>query len=204
MKYLNAVLILLSVVVLATDLFSQIATYEGNGDDVITIKKPEKGQPYLLSILGNSERRHFSITGYTTDSNYTDLLVNTSDFYSGIVGVDLGSGEDTEILEIKAEGQWKIGVWHIGSAQKIVSSKRSDGANVLWVVGNPFTAKISANAGRNNFAVTAYDKNGDYAKLLVNTTDRYNGTVLLPKEVWLLEIKAVGDWTIELQFGKRD
>jgi hypothetical protein len=126
------------------------------------------------------------------------LRVNTSDPYNGIVGVDLGSKKNTIRLEIKAVGNWKIAVWHIGSAQKIKTYKSGESDNVLWVEGEPSIAKIAGNKKSRHFSVTAYDKYGNYQKLLVNTSKPYNGKVLLPKNVLLLQIKAVGDWTINL------
>ena len=186
------------MLLISTTLFSQTNTFDGRGDDIITVEKPQKNMPYLLTIAGNAEGQYFGVTGYDKDNERTELLVNTGEPYTGIVGVDLGSDKNTVRLEIKAEGKWDIGVWPIGAAQKIKTQKSGEGDNVLWVEGNPSTAKIIGNKRSKYFGVTAYDKHGKRAKLLVNAGKPYSGKVLLPKNTLLLKIEASGKWSIEL------
>jgi len=191
-------LAMLPLLLISTTLFSQTNTYDGRGDDIITVEKPQKNMPYLLTITGNAEGQYFGVTGYDKDNERTELLVNTGKPYTGIVGVDLGSAKNTVRLEIQAEGKWDIGVWPIGAAQKIKTQKSGEGDNVLWVEGNPSTAKIVGNKRSKYFGVTAYDKHGKRAKLLVNTGKPYSGKVLLPKNTLLLKIEASGKWSVEL------
>jgi hypothetical protein len=66
---------------------------------------------------------------------------------------------------------------------------------VLLVVGTPDLAMITGNPGGNYFGVIGY---GDRSQLLVNTTDPYEGTVLVNSDVLALEIVSEGLWTIEL------
>lgn len=69
----------------------------GTGDEVLQVT----GSPSLATISGNPNARHFAVKGYNPSS---DLLVNTTDVYTGTVRVARG----TTVLEITAEGAWEI------------------------------------------------------------------------------------------------
>ncbi len=47
--------------------------------------------------------------------------------------------------------------------------------------------------------LAAHNNFGRQVKLLANTTDPYSGRTLLPPDVLILTVKAVGDWTISLE-----
>ena len=174
--------------------------YRGAGDDVISITKPVNG-PVLLYISGNSGGNHFAVKGYDDNGSMTSLLVNTTDTYSGVVPLDLGKRKSTSTLEISANGSWSVKIRPIDYASKINPPDISTGSNddVLWIDGNAKIAQISGNDQGRHFAVKCYDKYGNLKKLLLNTTNPYNGKVLLPKNALLLEVSAVGGWTILLK-----
>ena len=132
-------LLTLSLFLFATTLLAQHATYSGNGDDVITLDKPDSNMPALLQIWGNSSHRHFAVKGYDSSGNQTELLVNTTKDYKGFVPVDLGTNSQTTRLEISASGTWSIDVYSIGSAQTmdVPGSCTGHGDDVLWVEGQP-------------------------------------------------------------------
>ena len=65
------------------------AKYEGRGDDVINITKPEIGHAAILSISGNRAERHFSVSGFSDSGKMTKLLVNTTSSYDGFVLIDM-------------------------------------------------------------------------------------------------------------------
>jgi len=71
---------------------------EGSGDEVFFL---DGSKPDLANIVGNDEGRHFAVISY---GSYSDLLVNTTDVYSGTVIVD----GDTLAIEVKAAGSWNI------------------------------------------------------------------------------------------------
>jgi hypothetical protein len=180
---------------------AQFKKYTGTGDDVLMIEKPKAGLPALLVVSGNSVSKNFSMISYSSNREYIDLLVNTTDAYSGIVPIDLPPSTETKMLKVTATGSWQISVYSIGAAQKIsVEAPKTDsGDNVLWIEGKASIADISGNSEGSNFSVIAYDGNGNYADLLVNTTDPYSGRVLLPANTLLLKISATGNWSIKLK-----
>jgi hypothetical protein len=180
---------------------AQEETYSGNGDDVIRIEKPSADRPALLVIQGNQQGRHFAVIGYTASRERTGVLVNTTDPYSGIVPLDLPPTENTALLEVSATGPWSIDVYPIGAAQQVEvpGSFDGEGDRVLWIDGEPSTADISGNRAGRHFAVIAYGRYGNGQGVLVNTTNSYDGTVLLPRDVLLLEVTGTGSWTIRLE-----
>lgn len=195
---LFVVIILISVNIYSTE--NQFM-FSGTGDDIISITKEDKNIPYVANIDGNKDKRFFSVKSYDSGGNYIDLLVNTGEIYYGCVPLDLPIGTITTMLEIKAEGKWQIIVLPISMTEHIdIGVKRSYPCdNVLWINGEAKTAKIIGNYGSNFFSVIAYDKYGNYSKLLVNTDDIYSGTVLLPKDTLLLKVSATGNWSILLK-----
>lgn len=67
----------------------------------------------------------------------------------------------------------------------------SEKLDPMWVF------EIVGNEADKHFAVTAYDKDGEYLDLLVNTTRPYSGTVYEKTiEGRMLEVQATGAWTI--------
>jgi len=129
------------------------------------------------------------------------LLVNTSDSYSGIVPIDLPPNTITKYLEINAVGSWQIIVLPIGMSETIELNEKKDmsGDDVLWIEGDAIFAEIFGNSASRHFSIIAYDKYGRYSKLLVNTSDFYSGKVMLPKDTLLLEVNAVGNWSITVK-----
>jgi len=180
---------------------AQHKEYSGSGDDILVIEKPKADLPALLVINGNSASSHFSITSFDENRDRVDLLVNTTDPYSGIVPIDLPVGTNTKMLKITASGSWTVHVYSIGAAPKIstASPKSDEGDNVLWIEGEAAVASITGNSVSSHFSVEAYDGSGNYSKLLVNTTDPYSGKVMLRRGTLLLKITADSRWSVSLQ-----
>ena len=72
----------------------------GEGDAVLQVFAPV----LTADIQGNDASAHFSVKSYDMDGGYLDLLVNTTDPYSGTVMMGL----DVSTLVIAAEGPWTI------------------------------------------------------------------------------------------------
>ena len=167
-------------------------TYSGTGDNVIAIEPYE--DIYVFRIEGNSGANHFAVTSYDENGEYLQLLVNTTEPYSGVV---VDPSQTTAMMEIKATGDWTITVDSIYSTPAVFTGETISGTcdTIFMSDGKAKTADISGNYGKNHFAVIAYS---DYSDLLVNTTDPYNGTVMVPANAGIYEVKATGDWTITL------
>lgn len=166
-------------------------TYTGNGDDVITLA-PFDGV-FVFHITGNSSKHHFAVKGYDSNGENTGLFVNTTSAYDGIT---IDPKQETTTLEVNASGDWIIEVQSINKMETISSGETLSGSGDTVIVVSSYgsTATISGNAGNNHFAVKSYGRKRD--KLLVNTTEVYEGTVMLSGEPIILEIDAVGEWSI--------
>lgn len=80
-----------------------------------------------------------------------------------------------------------------GIGDDVVTLPNPGELGVLYVEGNAASA---------HFAVTSYDRAGEYMNLLVNTTDPYKGFRPLDfmddEATATLEIKATGPWTVQV------
>ena len=65
--------------------------------------------------------------------------------------------------------------------------------------GNATTAKIQGNSEKGYFGVYGYDKDGKMVDVFVNTTDKYNGKVLLKGEPAFYQIISEGEWEIKFE-----
>ena len=166
--------------------------FTGSGDDVLSINCPD--YPFAFYITGNSDSRHFSVITYDSDGNYSELLVNTSEPYSGFT---FDPSQDVAKIEVSATGSWEIQLRSIYDVGSIAagSSFNGVGDTVLLIRSCGDSARINGNAGGNHFAVWTYGADND---LLVNTTDVYNGTVVMPCNPVLLVVTAVGEWSVTL------
>jgi len=70
------------------------------GDTVLWVN----GEAKIAEIEGNIESRHFSVIAYDEYGNYSKLLVNTCDVYSGKVLLP----KNTLLLKVSAKGNWSI------------------------------------------------------------------------------------------------
>lgn len=75
-------------------------TYSGANDAVIQINT----DGLTAEVSGNESKRHFAVKAYDLDWNYIDLLVNTTDIYSGTVMLT----NSPNLLVINADGPWSI------------------------------------------------------------------------------------------------
>lgn len=64
---------------------------------------------------------------------------------------------------------------------------------------NYFLMKAVGNNQERHFAIIGYDSNNNRVKSFVNTTSSYDGLRPIPANTKLLEIRAVGDWKINIK-----
>lgn len=168
-------------------------TYTGSGDDYFDISPFDS--LYYFQITGNSDARHFSVTGYDSSGDYTELFVNTTDYYTGSV---LDHEQNTRTLEVKAEGDWTITIVSLYTAPVLKAGETYSGIDdaVLLIPLGSSSAVINGNSLARHFAVTTYGSGFD---LLVNTVDPYNGTVRVDSDAAVMTVTADGGWSILLQ-----
>lgn len=168
-------------------------TYTGSGDDYFDISPFDS--LYYFHISGNSEDRHFSVTGYDAAGNYTELFVNTTDYYNGYV---LDPEQDTRTLEVDAEGPWTIEIFSLYTAPVLPVGETYSGIDdaVLLLPSDCQSAIINGNTMSRYFSVITYGSGFD---LLVNTVDPYSGTVRIDPGSTVMTVHAVGGWSISLQ-----
>jgi hypothetical protein len=179
-----------------TTLSVQPQHYEGAGDSVVDVPVPID-KPAIAHVVGNAGAQYFGVTSYGPTNNRLDLLVNTTDPYDGRRPLAFTTGSTVAHFEVKATSGWTIDVEPLEGARRGSSPGVVEGDNddVIIVSPNPSRAHIVGNSGGQYFGVTSY---GTSRGLLVNTTDPYDGTVLVPSNAnFAFEIRAVGHWRIE-------
>jgi hypothetical protein len=168
----------------------------GSGDMIVNAENPYNVA--IVHILGNSCGRFFAVTNYDSSGQQIDLLVNTTDPYDGIRPIDFRQNEHTTRFEINASCEWQINILPLLSVRSVTVPGTISGSGddvIALVGGTPDLASIRGNSGSRFFAVTGY---GNSLDLLVNTTDPYEGTVIVSSDTIILEIQGVGEWSIEI------
>lgn len=170
--------------------------YTGSGDDAVQIGTLDWG--CVFHITGNQEGGSFSVRGYDANGSYVGLFVDTSEPYEGVT---LDPVQETAVLEVSASGEWTIELLPVLSLDTISVGETVSGSgdSVLLISSFDTTATITGNEGRHYFSVRTYGTEGN--ELLVDTTDAYEGTVMLAGDPVFLEIKAVGEWTVTFDQG---
>ena len=173
------------------------AHYDGVGDDTISIEPPSDG-PFLLEVSGNDEGQYFVVTGYDTEGNVTSNFIATTDPFDGVTVDPSG---DTAELEIMAPGAWSVDVRPLETAETLSVPGRISGSgpDVFRVEGTPTTARIQGNDDGKYFNIKGFSSAGDWTALLVDSTDPYDGQVSVPEETSIIDVDAVGDWTVEIE-----
>lgn len=169
----------------------------GSGDAVVDIEKSD--EPALVHIVGNAASAHFAVINHGVDGERIGLLVNTTEPYDGILPLDFLDNEQTGRFEVTAAGAWTIEILPLTAMRQVEVPGEIEGTgdDVIGLAGGtPDTAVITGNAASSHFAVKGYGGSG--IDLLVNTTDPYEGTVILDSETFIMEITAVGPWTISI------
>lgn len=173
------------------DTIPEAVVYSGSGDDVLEIEHPDG--VYVFYIKGNDVSRHFSVKGYDENGNSVDLFVNTTDPYEGVT---IDPNQITTMLEINSDGEWYIEVRSIWTCDIVSEAGLYEGMGdsvFLFDYNNCKTADITGNSESRHFAVKSY---GDSNNLMVNTTDPYEGTVLIKYNPYIFVVDSEGSWTI--------
>jgi hypothetical protein len=172
----------------------------GHGDQIVDAVNPYNVA--IVHVTGNKGSRYFGVTNYDADNNEIGLLVNTTDPYNGYRPLDVRKGPHTARFQVKAVGDWTIEILPLSAAHSldIPGAYSGTGDDVIVMYGHvePDTAHITGNQGARYFGATSYGSDGAIHGL-VNTTDVYDGSVLLSPKAVVLEFRAFGDWTIDVK-----
>jgi hypothetical protein len=79
---------------------------------------------------------------------------------------------------------------------------QGNNADLLYIGEGLHQIKVEGKSASTNFVIWTHGEYGDsYLQnqdLIVNVTELYKGTIDLPEWVKILEIEAVGPWTVEI------
>lgn len=172
-----------------------IAELVGYGDSVEEL--PPLTSMTLLVIIGNASSSYFGVTAYDKAGDRLDLLVNTTEPYSGMRAIGLGK-DLASFLEVKATGPWHIYLFKATAMRTMSAGTLAGKGDEVFAVLAPHgkIANIEGNYQKSYFGVTAYGETRRH--LLVNTTDAYKGTVLIGSDFMIVDVRAVGDWTFTI------
>ncbi len=166
---------------------------EGNGDYVAKGLNVSGGYA-VLHVENYNSKGHFSVITYKND-DYQDLLVNTSESYSGDVLV-VGSGEYE--LKITAKGAWKI--TSRGLDIDDTTSFSGTGDAVTGITSHGGGNWEITNNGKGHFSVIEYSLSNGYLSLLANTSGDYSGVDKADKgDDIFFKVTSQGSWTIKKQ-----
>jgi hypothetical protein len=165
----------------------------GAGASVLDVTFPPEPAFVIINYQGGG---NFAIWSYDASGNRIDLLVNTIGGYAGTRPINFLEGQAVARLEITASGPWSLEIHRLLEAPHIAGSGHSDsqGDGVFIVDGSPDTAHFVA-PGQSNFAVWAWTEYG--RDLLVNEIAPYEGTVIVPSGVLVLDVTATGAWSVD-------
>jgi hypothetical protein len=173
--------------------FDTIAV-KGKGNDTVTFDIPEDA--IGIAAMSHPGKGAFEVRAYDADGNETQVLVKTKGKYKGVVLFDLT--EHSVAFKVTAKGGWKIAIDSTGAAKAWDGSKAVKGkGDALIGLSSPTTGEtkvaVKANA-KGRFALRAHT--GDEEVYLVDQPGPYKGTVTVPEDTTLLEIRAKGAWSI--------
>ena len=174
------------------------ATLSGSGADFIVLDDPLEGA-FAVRVEGNADGRYFGVRTVDAAGERLDGLVNTTDPYDGTrpIGLD---GEVAYGFEIDAQGSWTIEILSLADMPLVTNGESFNGSGdtVLQVSTSGLTtAQIVGNSESRYFGVRAWTDDGRDG--LVNTTDPYDGRVRIPNGAVLIEVEAIGEWSVILE-----
>ncbi|NWJ97745.1 MAG: hypothetical protein HXX20_18345 [Chloroflexi bacterium] len=178
----------------------------GSGSKVIKDLKLNAGVARLT--MDYKGQGNFIVTLLSAEGNTIDLPVNTIGNYQGSQYIPI-SQSGSYVLEIKATDSWKIDVEGIqlvlqGAADSPklgTYNGRGDKAIVMHIPNSGLATFKMTHKGKTNFIVSILSpQNGSAIALLVNAIGNYTGEKAekVDSGDFLVNIKADGDWTIEL------
>ena len=179
----------------------------GTGNSVVDVGE-WKCVPGLVHIVGNAGSDYFGVENFDAAGEQLELLANTTDPYDGWRPLDWMDDECTARFQVQAAGDWSITLYPLAPILEVKKHQigipgtyKGTGDDVIILAGaanTPDLANVSGNAAERFFAVMAWTSKRGSDQLLVNTTEAYQGTVILDPTTLALEVRAAGAWTVEV------
>ena len=154
--------------------------YEGDGDDIIRFKTPTT-KPGLVKVTYEGDG-YFSVWGLKPSGKENDLLVSTTEAYSGVTAYNVDSGSKTAAVSIKADAPWTVQFLPLTKAKYWAVTSKGSGDQVLRLTKTSsgfHTLKVRY-TGDGYFSVWALNAYGKRLDLLVSSVKAYSGRVKLP------------------------
>lgn len=171
---------------------------EGNGDDVVILDE-EIPLVAAMDVVGNASSRYFGVKPIYANGDSGSSLVNTTDVFEGTVLLLGSSGEQIAGFEVSANGPWSLSIKSVSEVPKLIKGETfegtGDGLLRLDETQGLTTISVVGNSEGRYFGVRPH---GSSSFSVINTTDPYDGRVRLEPGTLLLEITAIGDWSIEI------
>ena len=171
------------------------SAWSGRGDNVIQFSIAAEGL-HLFRIRGGGPMETFSVWALSAVLQPQELLVNTSEHYSGVSVA--GMQGQLGGLQVNAEGPWSIEPLDPSSLPVFDGSFGGSGDAAIFMrpgleaLDVPKVLKVQATS-RGNIGVWAY---GASPALLVNTIGSYAGTVIVQAGTQFLAINCDGHWSL--------
>jgi hypothetical protein len=178
-------------------------TFTGSGDSIVDISA-WPATPGLIIVEGNAGGVYFGVIPYDKDGNRMSSIVNKTDVYKGICPFNF-DGQYVTRLEIKATGSWTINIVPLSQARTLSVPGKIEGSgdDVIVLTGaTPDIAAITGNSSGVYFGVIPYSADAHRMSSMVNETDVYQGTVIVPRDTAILEFRAEGNWSIDITAAK--
>lgn len=170
-------------------------TYRGNGNKVLSIKKPEDG-PVLITTSNRGPDDNFTIYALDAELNEGDLVVNAIGSYTGTSILDKNDGDDTRRLKIDGGGSWTVTLKPMTMARPMTTSLAGKGDDVILYRGPAGVATVSNRGADDNFTIYSYGSDGE--DLLVNEIGSYSGETTIKEGPAFLEVDGGGSWSIKV------
>ena len=186
--------------------------YTGNGDATVVFSGLEEklAPAWVFVVDGNDEERFFTVSGYADNPDATMCFVSGLFPYHGaFLDYDPFSGYlSTRTFEIGSFGECSVAAHSIYSMPACYKGVEYNGAgdavlivpedNVteITVKGNMGTQNLYGEQVKSYFAVKSHTPKTQ--ELLVNATEGYSGTVNIKNDPYIIQITAVGEWSITI------
>jgi len=174
-------------------------TYEGEGDETITITLPIPGSPAAATIT-NTVAGPFVVDALNADGDVTVNLVDRIGTYEGTVPVDANTAQEkTAGLQIQAPGPWKVVFNALRALPVLTSGARSGTSDDAFLYIGPAQTGGFTFQGQGTAVLIAYPTlDGGFPDTLASLDGASDtpANVQLPGAA-LIQVTAEGPWELQ-------